>query len=263
MGQDKIGIVKSILSSMGEVLIAYSGGVDSTLLLKIAKEVLGDKVLAVTARSETYPEEEIEAAVELAKSLGVKHQIIETKELEDERFISNPSDRCYFCKQELFSNLIKMANGSFVLDGAHFDDLKDHRPGKKAAEELGVRSPLQEAKLTKEEIRAVSRELNLPTWNKPSLACLASRFPYGMRLTRENLKKVAEAERYLKSLGLKQVRVRHHSDSARIEVPKENIPLLFKKHKEIIGKLKNLGYTYITVDLEGYRSGSMNEVLRR
>lgn len=264
---DKLKELKQILTNMQSVLIAYSGGVDSTFLLKVAQEVLGDKVLAVTELSPVYPSEETGQAKTLAQEFGVRHEFLETQELSNSEFVNNPKDRCYWCKKELFTDLLKIAqknNLNYVLDGTNFDDLDDFRPGMRAASELGVRSPLKEARFTKDEIRRFSKKLGLPTWNKPSFACLASRFPYGMKISKENLDKVDKAERFLRNSGITQVRVRQHDNIARIEVLEDELPKLMEPQlrKQLIRYFKQLGYAYITVDLEGYRSGSMNEVLK-
>jgi uncharacterized protein len=259
----KLRKLKEIIAGMKSVLVAYSGGVDSTFLLKVARDVLGSKVLAVTASSPTYPSYEIEAARRMAKRLGARHLIVKTYELSDSRFTENSPQRCYWCKRELFLKLERIAKQNklnYVLDGSNYDDTKDFRPGSEAAREMDVISPLKEAGFSKDEIRSFSRQLGLPTWSKPSFACLASRFPYGTKITRRNLISVDKAERLLREFGLTQVRVRHHSGIARIEVLKEEIPALLKgKFRDIIvSEFKKLGYDYVTVDLAGYRSGSMN-----
>lgn len=250
---------------MKSMMIAYSGGVDSTFLLKIAQEELGNKnkILAVTACSAIFLPEEMKIAQQITQKLQVKHQIIDTTQLDNPSFFTNPPNRCYYCKKELFSKLGYLAkeNGlNFVVDGSNLDDLGDFRPGMQAAKELGIRSPLIEVGLSKEEIRNLSRKMGLPTWNKPSQACLASRFPYGTKITRTALRKVAEAEAFLKTLGISQVRVRYYGAWARIEVPVSQISRLVneKIRSILIEKFKHIGYTYITLDLEGYRQGSMN-----
>lgn len=257
----KLNKLKKIISRIGSCLIAYSGGADSTFLLAIAKECLGKKVLAVTAVSETFPSEELYFARRQAERLAIRHKIIKTKELNNKDFISNTHKRCYFCKRELFVELKKIANENqlkFVLDASSVSDLSDFRPGSIAKQELNVRSPLMEAGLTKEDIRLLSKKLGLSTWNKPSLACLASRIPYGRKITKQLLSKVNSAENYLHIIGIDQVRVRDYNDLCRIEIESRQLPRLLKRKDEVIKNLRSLGYRYITLDLEGYRTGSLN-----
>jgi uncharacterized protein len=264
--QQKYKHLKQILTDMGSVLVAYSGGVDSTLLLKVALDVLGDRAVAALASSETYPSSEIAAAEDLARELGARLIGIHTNEIENEAFSRNAPDRCYHCKTELFSRLKRIAADeglSYVLHGANVDDLGDYRPGQKAADELGARAPLQEAGFTKAEIRELSKEIGLPTWDKPSFACLSSRFPYGMQITTDGLLRIDAAEKVLMGLGFRQVRVRHHGTIARIEVEAAEVLRLMEPdlRSQVTAKFKELGYLYVTVDMEGYRTGSMNAVL--
>jgi len=250
---------------MDKAIVAYSGGVDSTFLLKVAHDVLGKNVIAITATSATYPKQELDQAKKLAKNIGVKQIIIKSEEMKNEKFSKNTPNRCYYCKRELFSKIKKIAiaqNIRNIIDGSNVDDTKDYRPGTKALIEHGVRSPLREAGLTKKEIREISREMKLNSWNKPALACLASRFPYGTKITKERLKQVERAESYLSNLGLNQIRVRYHDNTARIEVKKEDFTKILKHTKKIIQQFKKLGFIYVTLDIEGYRTGSLNEVLK-
>ena len=260
--------LRSLLGELKLAVLAYSGGVDSSVLLRAASEVLGQGLIAVTAVSETYPPDELGPAKEYAASLGVRHRILPTDELIREEFSRNAPDRCYHCKQELFDKLRKIADAEgipHILDGSNVDDLRDHRPGRRAAAERSVRSPLAEAGLTKQDIRDLARRLGLPMWDKPSLACLSSRIPYGTRITSELLATIQSAEDVIRGLGVRQVRVRHHNDTARIEVGPEDLVCLAASgtRERVVAAFKELGYTYVCLDLEGYRTGSMNAVLGR
>ena len=248
---------------MRSLVLAYSGGVDSTFLLKVAGDCLGKRLVAVTAYSPTYTRRELALARDLAKSFGVKHRTIHTDEFRDRHFTSNPKNRCYYCKKELFRNLRRIAakrKFNFVADASTLSDRKDYRPGSRAKKEFMVRSPLEEAGFTKEDVRKYSRQLGLITWNMPAQACLASRIPYGNRIRPEVLRRIERSEHFLKSIGFPEVRLRHYNGLCRIEVPDKDIQRLISRRGEISRKLKKLGYNYITVDLEGYRSGSMNEM---
>ncbi len=251
---------------MGSVLVAFSGGVDSTFLLKVSKDQLGSFAAAFTATSPTYPEREFKEACALAKGFGVEHLVVESNELKIKNFAENSTKRCYFCKSELFTIARTHADRlglKHVADGANADDSLDYRPGSVAAEEIGVRSPLQEVGLTKDEIRFLSRSLSLSTWNKPAFACLSSRFPYGTEITGQRLEMVAKGEELLRLLGFTQFRVRYHDTIVRIEVTPGDIARFSEEHvrRQVIEGMKLVGFTYITLDLQGYRTGSMNEVI--
>jgi uncharacterized protein len=273
--QAKYERLQELVRGYGSLLVAFSGGLDSSLLVRVARDALGDRLLAVTALSPTYPSTEHAAAEALARELGVRLLAVETDELAIAGFAENPPERCYFCKSELFGELRAIARRegiAYVADGTNADDRSDYRPGMQAASELGVVSPLCEAGLTKADIRALSKRLGLPTWDKPSAACLASRFPYGETITREKLAMVEAAEDFLKGLGFRQVRVRHHGTIARIEVAADRstddrsgdeIERLASApvRDQVVHRLTQIGYHYVTVDCRGYRTGSMNEVL--
>ncbi|MBM3248189.1 MAG: ATP-dependent sacrificial sulfur transferase LarE [Candidatus Omnitrophica bacterium] len=262
--QKKLLRLRAILSKMQSILIAYSGGADSSLLLKISKDVLVKNVLAVTAKSPLYPEDEIKEAKSIAKKIGAKHMIISTNELQNIAFARNPVNRCYLCKKELFKELTKIArknNLNYIADGSNLDDNKDYRPGSLALREFKIRSPLKEARLTKQDIRELSKSFRLSTWDKPAFACLASRIPYKEKINENNLSKIKKGEQAIKKLGIKQARVRHYDNLARIEVASEDISRAIRHRKIIINKMKKLGYNYVCIDLQGYRTGSLNEVL--
>ena len=263
--EEKERRLESILRAAESVVLGYSGGVDSTLLLRKSLDVLGAaNVLAVTAASATYAAEEVDEATRLAESLGATHERLRSTELEDEGFLLNPPERCYYCKSDLYGDLVALASARgfrAVIDGSHAEDALDFRPGLKALDERGVLSPLKDAGFTKADIRELSRRLGLPTADKPANACLASRFPYGEAITAEKLGRVGRAERVLRDAGFPVARVRHHGDVARIEVPVEDRERLLAAAAEIVPRLKELGYVWIACDLQGYRSGSMNEAL--
>jgi uncharacterized protein len=257
--------LKRILADLESAVVAFSGGVDSTFLLAVAVQVLGARVLAVTATSGTYPERELIEARSLAGLVGARHREVVSEELDIPEFKHNPRNRCYYCKKELFGKLRAVAAEeglSHVLDGTNIDDRGDHRPGRQAAEELGVRSPLEEAQLTKDDIRKLSRFLNLPTWDKPAFACLSSRFPYGTAITPERVGRVGQAEEALRGLGFRVVRVRYHDTVARLELGSEEFALATGPLRADVTRLvREAGFVYVAIDLQGYRTGAMNEAV--
>ena len=257
-----------VLRELDSVVVAFSGGVDSTLLARAARDALGERAVLVTADSETYPASELDEARRLGALLDMRHLVVRTEELQNPEYARNPVNRCFFCKEELFARLAPIAEREgcrALVYGANMDDLGDHRPGMQAARERGVRAPLIEAELWKEEIRTLSRELGLPTWDKPSFACLSSRFQYGDRITAEKLRQVDAAEAFVRSLGFRQFRVRHHDRLARIEVSHDEIARLWEdgRREAIVKHLRELGYVYVAVDLAGFQSGSANLLLKR
>ena len=266
MAAVKLERLKEMISECGKAVIAFSGGVDSTLLLSVADEVLGEDVLAVTVVSSFMPGHEKKESSEIARLIGARHEIVAIDENDIEGFTGNPADRCYICKKFLFSQVLGIAESegiACVMDASNADDTGDYRPGLRALKELGIRSPLMEAGMTKEEIRGLSRDRNLPSWDKPAMACLATRVPYGEKITKEKLHQIDEAEEFLRSLGFGNCRVRHHGKLARIEVSPKRLEQLMKpdQRRQVTEHLKGLGFKYITLDLQGYRMGSLNEAI--
>jgi pyridinium-3,5-biscarboxylic acid mononucleotide sulfurtransferase len=264
--KDKRLNLESRIFKLGSAVIAFSGGIDSTLVLAVANKVLGKRVLAVTAKSDSVPERELQAAQELTQTLNIKHKIVKTEEMSSPNYLKNPANRCYYCKSELYTKLATVATQykiTNILNGINLDDLGDHRPGITAAKEAGIISPLVESQLNKQDVRSLAREMGLSNWQKPALACLSSRIPYGQPVTSKKLSMIDEAEEIFLAEGFREVRVRHYGDMASIELLKTEIPSLMKNglYEKTIDRLKKVGFQKVTIDPEGYRSGSLNEAL--
>lgn len=261
---DKYAHLTSLVAKMGRVIVAYSGGVDSSLIVKVAYDKLGDDMLAAMGISESYSVTEKTLALEILKEIGAPYELLRTGEVHDQRYAANPANRCYFCKQHLYEGLFELAaerDFSYIADGFNADDVGDYRPGREAGHERGVRSPLFEAGLTKNDVRSLARYLGLSNWAKPAMACLSSRVAYGQRITPKILGQIEQAERVLYALGLDQLRVRHHDNIARVEVLSKDMPQVLAQRDQIVADLKAVGYVYVTLDLQGFRSGSSNEAL--
>ena len=265
--EKRLEVLEGIVKPYGSALVAFSGGVDSSLALAVAARALPrESVLAVTSNNETYLQSELEGAEAFARSLGVEHLVVNTRELDNPNYASNPKNRCYFCKSTLYSDLARIAGEkgyACVVDGANKDDEGDYRPGRRAAKELGVVSPLSLAGVSKAEVREIARRLGMSSWDKPALACLSSRFPYGQEITPEKLAQVARAEEFMRREGFRQVRVRHHGEIARLEVGPEELERAFSEREKITAELLDAGFLYVTLDLAGYKSGSLNAALKK
>ena len=264
--KDKRLNLESRIFKLGSAVVAFSGGIDSTLVLAVANKVLGKRVLAVTAKSDSVPERELQAAQELTQTLNIKHKVVKTKEMSSPNYLKNPANRCYYCKSELYTKLATVASQykiTNIINGINLDDLGDHRPGITAAKEAGIISPLVESQFNKQDVRSLAREMGLSNWEKPALACLSSRIPYGQPVTSKKLSMIDEAEEIFLAEGFREVRVRHYGDMASIELLKTEIPSLMKNglYEKTIDRLKKIGFQKITIDPEGYRSGSLNEAL--